>query len=171
MWSAANNISSLGCARTSEPLARIFNGIYNKENLSNQSSIPERLRTGCDTGGETVGNSLPDETQITTLYRNMYGRMVAYASSVLGDQSLAEEAVQDTFCIFCTKAEVTLAHENPQGWLMLTLQNVMRNMQRHRAIMNRLMHHAGSRRGVRDHGGGVQEADTADPSLFEKETL
>lgn len=69
----------------------------------------------------------------------MYGRMVAYASSVLGDRNLAEEVVQETFCIFCTKTETTLQHENPQGWLMRTLQNVMRNMQRHRAAMNRLI--------------------------------
>lgn len=59
--------------------------------------------------------------------------MVAYASSVLRDRNLAEEAVQDTFCIFCAKANDTLQHENPQGWLMRTLQNVMRNMQRRRA--------------------------------------
>lgn len=86
-----------------------------------------------------MGNSIPDEEQITKLYQEMYGRMVAYASSVLGDRNLAEEVVQDTFCIFCTKAETTLQHENPQGWLMRTLQNVMRNMQRHRAAVNRLM--------------------------------
>lgn len=86
-----------------------------------------------------MGNSIPDKEQITILYQEMYGRMVAYASSVLGDRNLAEEVVQDTFCIFCTKAETTLQHENPQGWLMRTLQNVMRNMQRHRAAVNRLM--------------------------------
>lgn len=65
--------------------------------------------------------------------------MVAYASSVLRDRNLAEEAVQDTFCIFCAKATDTLQHEKPQGWLMRTLQNVMRNMQRHRATMCRLI--------------------------------
>ena len=86
-----------------------------------------------------MGNSIPDEAQIAKLYQEMYGRMVAYAYGVLGDRDLAEEVVQDTFCIFCTKAETTLHHENPQGWLMRTLQNVMRNMQRHRAAMNRLM--------------------------------
>ena len=86
-----------------------------------------------------MGNSIPDEGPITTLYQEMYGRMIAYASSVLGDRSLAEEAVQDTFCIFCVKAETTLQHENPQGWLMRTLQNVMRNMQRHRAAASRLI--------------------------------
>ena len=86
-----------------------------------------------------MGNSIPDEEQITKLYQKMYGRMVAYASSILGDQNLAEEVVQDTFCIFCVKAKDTLQHENPQGWLMRTLQNVMRNMQRPRAAMNRLI--------------------------------
>ena len=86
-----------------------------------------------------MGNSIPDEGPITTLYQEMYGRMIAYASSILGDRSLAEEAVQDTFCIFCVKAETTLRYENPQGWLMRTLQNVMRNMQRHRAAANRLI--------------------------------
>ena len=86
-----------------------------------------------------MGNSVSDEEQITRLYQDMYGRMVAYAASVLEDRSLAEEVVQDTFCIFCGKAELVLQHENPQGWLMRTLQNVMRNMLRHRAVMNRLI--------------------------------
>ena len=36
-------------------------------------------------GGETVGNSLLDEKQITKLYQEMYGRMVAYAFSALRD--------------------------------------------------------------------------------------
>ena len=82
---------------------------------------------------------MPDEDPIAQLYQEMYGRMVAYASSVLEDRALAEEAVQDTFCIFCTKAETTLQHENPRGWLMRTLQNVMRNTQRRRAAMSRLI--------------------------------
>ena len=86
-----------------------------------------------------MGNSIPDKEQITKLYQEMYGRMVAYATSVLGDRNLAEEVVQDTFCIFCTKAETALQHENPQGWLMRTLQNVIRNMQRQRADLNRLI--------------------------------
>ena len=86
-----------------------------------------------------MDNSAPDEEPITKLYQEMYGRMVAYASSVLRDRNLAEEAVQDTFCIFCAKATDTLQHEKPQGWLMRTLQNVMRNMQRHRATMCRLI--------------------------------
>lgn len=86
-----------------------------------------------------MDNPAPDEEPITKLYQEMYGRMVAYAFSVLRDRNLAEEAVQDTFYIFCAKANDTLQHEKPQGWLMRTLQNVMRNMQRHRATMCRLI--------------------------------
>lgn len=86
-----------------------------------------------------MDNSAPNEEAIITLYQEMYGRMVAYASSVLRDRNLAEEAVQDTFCIFCAKANDTLQHEKPQGWLIRTLQNVMRNMQRHRATISQLI--------------------------------
>lgn len=86
-----------------------------------------------------MGNSIPAEEPIAKLYQEMYGRMVAYASSVLGDRNLAEEVVQDAFCIFCMKADDALGRENPRGWLMRTLQNVIRNMQRHRSAANRLI--------------------------------
>ncbi len=104
----------------------------------NPCDLQNGERIGHKTGGGTVGNSILEEEQITKLYQEMYGRMVAYAFSALRDRSLAEEAVQDTFCIFCTKDGDTQL-ENPQGWLMRTLQNVMRNMKRHRAVMNRLI--------------------------------
>lgn len=84
-------------------------------------------------------HSTPDKASMKPFYQELYGPMVVYASCVLNDRTLAEEAVQDTFCIFCTKADTVLLHENPQGWLMRTLQNVIRNMQRHRAVMNRLI--------------------------------
>lgn len=119
------------------PLARNINRIYNKGCLERRAAL--RDSQGRDTGGELVGNSMSDEEQITKLYQEMYQRMVAYASAVLADRALAEEAVQDTFCIFCAKGEAVLGHENPKGWLMRTLQNVIRNMQRHRAVMNRLI--------------------------------
>jgi len=65
--------------------------------------------------------------------------MFAYALSVLQNKDLAEEAVQDAFCILCTKANEALKKENPHGWLMCVLQNVMRNMNRQRMMMNRLI--------------------------------
>lgn len=82
---------------------------------------------------------MPNEDQISKLYMEMYGRMFAYALSILQDSGLAEEAVQDSFCILCAKADEALAKENPNGWLMRTLQNVIRNMKRQRAAMNRLI--------------------------------
>lgn len=69
-----------------------------------------------------MDNYIQDEDQISRLYREMYSRMLVYASSVLRNQDLAEEAVQDTFCILCTKANEALKKENPHGWLMRTLQ-------------------------------------------------
>lgn len=86
-----------------------------------------------------MDNYIQDEDQISRLYREMYSRMLVYASSVLRNQDLAEEAVQDTFCILCTKANEALKKENPHGWLMRTLQNVMRNMNRQRMVLNRLI--------------------------------
>ena len=84
-------------------------------------------------------NSIQDEDPISKLYQEMYGRMVAYALSILRDRNLAEEAVQDTFCVFCVNTDDPLQHENPQGWLIRTLQNVIRKIQRYRAVMNRLL--------------------------------
>lgn len=86
-----------------------------------------------------MGHDIPNEDQISRLYEEMYGCMFAYALSVLQDSHLAEEAVQDTFCILCMKSEQALEKTNPNGWLMRTLQNVIRNMKRQRAAMNRLI--------------------------------
>lgn len=81
----------------------------------------------------------PGEDQIAQLYTLMYERMLSYAKVVLLDHSLAEEAVQSTFCIACMKSNEVSASNNPNGWLMVTLQNVMRNMKRERANMGRLI--------------------------------
>ena len=87
-----------------------------------------------------MNNYVPDEgDRISRLYREMYGCMFVYASSVLQNRDLAEEAVQDPLCILCTKGDEALKKENPRGWLMCTLQNVMRNMNRQRMMMNRLI--------------------------------
>ena len=86
-----------------------------------------------------MGNSISGEEQIAKLYYEMYSRMFAYATCILRDRELAEEAVQDAFCILCVKADEAFQRENPNGWLMRVLQNVIRNMNRQRAAMNRLI--------------------------------
>ena len=53
--------------------------------------------------------------------------LYAYALRILGDHALAEEAIQDAFCIACTKREQLLSDPKPQAWIMLTLKHVMQN--------------------------------------------
>lgn len=72
-------------------------------------------------------------------YREMYRRLELYALSVLKERGLAEEAVQETFRIACEKPDRFMNSENPQGWLVKTLQNVMRNTLKTRAHLNAVM--------------------------------
>lgn len=76
---------------------------------------------------------------ITPLYLEMYGKLFSYASIALGDQALAEEAVQETFRIACSKSSEFLSHPNKRGWLMNTLKNVITNIRRTRARLNKLV--------------------------------
>lgn len=73
------------------------------------------------------------------LYREMYEKLMAYARSTLRENGLAEEAVQDTFRIACMKVNDITGSDNPQGWLMLVLRNVVRNMLRTRARLSKLV--------------------------------
>lgn len=73
---------------------------------------------------------------IEQLYREMFSKLYIYAVSLLNDSSLAEEAVQDTFRIACTKANSFLKSPNPQGWLFNTLKNVIKNIKKAQAKLN-----------------------------------
>lgn len=72
--------------------------------------------------------------RIGELYRQMYPVMLAYAGTVL-NPALAEEAVQDTFLVACRRADALFSSPNPQGWLMNTLKNTIRSMQKERKEM------------------------------------
>ena len=76
---------------------------------------------------------------IHALYLQEYSKLLAYARSVLYDESLAKEAVQDTFLVACTKPEALLSNPNPPGWLMQTLKYTIQNMIRGRAKLNALL--------------------------------
>ena len=75
------------------------------------------------------------EERMEQLYREMFPKLYLYAVRILSQPLLAEEAVQNTFCIACERREKLFGSSNPQGWLMNTLKNVIRNMQRERARM------------------------------------
>lgn len=76
---------------------------------------------------------------IEDLYRQMYGLLFEYARSSLSNDSLAEEAVQDTFFIACQKPEAICSSPNPKGWLVNTLKYVISNTVRNRATANRVL--------------------------------
>ena len=79
------------------------------------------------------------EMIIERLFEEMYYQLIAYAQSSLQDYGLAEEAVQDTFKIACAKPNALIESKNSKGWLMRTLQHVVRNMMRSRARLNNLI--------------------------------
>ncbi len=77
--------------------------------------------------------------QIKKLYYEMYDKLIVYARSSLDSEALAEEAVPETFLIACQKPEKLCSSVNPQGWLVLTLRNVIRNMKSNRLNAKRIM--------------------------------
>lgn len=76
---------------------------------------------------------------IEELYQEMYDKLMVYACVNLDSESLAEEAVQETFHIACQKPESICDSTNPQGWLVNTLKNTVRNMKRSRANAKRIL--------------------------------
>ena len=69
------------------------------------------------------------------LYRQHYQKLFLYAKAIVKNEHLAEEAVQDTFHIACAKISDLRQSENAAGWLVQTLKNVLRNMERTRSSL------------------------------------
>ena len=67
---------------------------------------------------------------IEQIFKNMYGSLYAYAVSNLKNDFQAEEAIQETFCIICQRPQDMLTSPNPNGWVMQTLKNVLKNTKR-----------------------------------------
>ena len=65
--------------------------------------------------------------------------MFFYAKAVLKSTSLAEEAVQEAFRIVCSKPESIFCSEQPKGWIMNTLKNVIRSEKRMYANFSKLI--------------------------------
>lgn len=74
----------------------------------------------------------PKEEQFfEQLYRDNFRKLNRYARVHL-DPFRAEEVVQDTFHDALEKIDGLLEHENPYGWLMVTLKHKINNYQRSR---------------------------------------
>lgn len=76
---------------------------------------------------------------IDRLYREMYDMLFAYGKSLLDSSSLAEEAIQETFRIACSKPEALMESSKPKGWITNTMKNVVRNMKRTYANLTKLV--------------------------------
>ena len=76
---------------------------------------------------------------IEQLFMEMYDKLVIYARCSLSEDSLAEEAVQETIQIACQKPESLQNSPNPQGWLVNTLKNTIRNIKHNRATAERIL--------------------------------
>lgn len=79
------------------------------------------------------------EAAVEQLYKELYPALHIYALRVLGESALAEEAIQDTFCIACAKREQFLASSDPRRWIMCTLKHVCQNMLRTQARLKKLL--------------------------------
>ena len=76
---------------------------------------------------------------IEALYLEMFDKMMAYARCSFDNESLAEEAVQETFRIACQKPEQLCQSVNPRGWLVQTLKYTICNIQSSRATAKKLV--------------------------------
>ena len=70
--------------------------------------------------------------RIEQLYLEMYDMLLTYARCSFEEESLAEEAVQETFQIACLKPDKLCESVNPKGWLVNTLKFTICNMKRSR---------------------------------------
>lgn len=77
--------------------------------------------------------------RIAQLYIEMYEMLVTYARCSFEEESLAEEAVQETFQIACQKPDKLCESVNPKGWLVITLKFTIRNMKRSRENARQLL--------------------------------
>ena len=82
----------------------------------------------------------PEYSQrIEQLYLEMYDKLLVYARCSFEEESLAEEAVQETFQIACLKPDKLCESLNPRGWLFNTLKFTIRNMERNRECARHLL--------------------------------
>ena len=108
------------------------------------------------------GGDGPD-ARVETLYRRMFHTLYAYALRGMSDPSLAEEAVQDTVRVACEREDKLFASDNPEGWLMNVLKNVIRSTRRERARLAETVLE------VLDENGGAAVPQTGERRADKKE--
>lgn len=76
---------------------------------------------------------LSDRAYLDQMFREMYGKLLQYAYANMDDASLSEDAVQESFQVAARKIGVLRSSDNPKGWMLNTLKNVLRDYKRQQA--------------------------------------
>ena len=84
---------------------------------------------------------LPEqESLFEALYQGMFNKLLLYAQAGLSDKSKAMDVVQDTYHEAVLKIEQLMVHPNPEGWLMQTTKNKIKEYNRTQtAYINRCL--------------------------------
>lgn len=81
----------------------------------------------------------PEESEfLEGLYRGNLNKLLLYAQVHLTDRSKAMDVVQDTFHEAARSIGPLTVHPNPEGWLMQTLKNKLREYNRSHAADQRM---------------------------------
>ena len=76
---------------------------------------------------------------IEQLYRDMRGKLLQYAYANLSETDMAEDAVQDAFKIASMKIKNVMDSNNPHGWMVNTLKNILHEMKRNHVKQNNII--------------------------------
>lgn len=73
------------------------------------------------------------------LYRDNFKNLFKYAYRLTYEKNMAEEITQDAFTEAYRKIELLSKHENPAGWLYITVKNIARVYMREYMNLKRLL--------------------------------
>ena len=76
--------------------------------------------------------SLPERPEISfdALYKSQYEKMIKLAYRMLGSMESAQDIVQETFMLALLRWDEVSVHPLPEGWLALTVRNLVQNERR-----------------------------------------
>lgn len=89
--------------------------------------------------GRVLDLTSAQHKKIEAFYLEMYDLLFIYARKAMENDALAEEAIQETFRIVCTKPEDFISSPNPKGWIINTLKYTIQNMRHNRDRANVLL--------------------------------
>lgn len=100
---------------------------------------------------------------VEELYTQCFHSMYVFARKLTSSNSMAEEAVQCTFEVVYEKLDKVRSSDNPPGYIVAILRNVVKNMNRARARLNGTMVNLMSLEGFPD---TLTFEQAIDPEIF-----